>query len=654
MSDKEGFMLDGEDDANLGFIISDVVSLADTGRVEENSDGKTLEKETLAKQTLHRGQDIPLIDLEDDSQTFVGKTEPSLLTTFNKSPPVLSIKDSGDCERKYVVPTPTSSSPGEDKSLTSLLPDIHQCLSNWRTIFPWVRFNERKKLFFCGICMWGYNYPGYYEVFQLISQSDKPIVAGKFRLHSKKKYHDVAAKEQDVIVRLCECIYATVKDDFSKLQSLDCLQRKMSPILLQGVPESKSFISIALQNLALVIEQIHLESLLKSRYFSIVAFGYCDFLLLRWTTDDNEVVEHMFCNHVQKYKKKLPIMAYLQYKGLNMKNMVSYSDLLNNPKEFIKSAATVVNVANRLCSVDSLIDWLKHVEGMNEVILHLKTIFRLLRVSETPDLKEQFKEFANFSEEDPAKVLKVEGILNIVFANALNLNIGAIFKLGSPEGVDFKKLATKRRLALLQILDLLPVLNTILEDVDAPDCREQLGKFKVIMEGIHTKDYFLKHIIDVFCSLALLTKDSQAANDFPHIDTLLISMDKLTCDDLETVFKVFMRDFSPVEGLKQFVELQGHFAAPKFVSPLYLLAQLQDFNELHKQYPKLLELGHKIMVVPILSAHVERNYFDVSVAKACVDGKVPKELAPLLVYLYLEGPDTFSGLSKESILELFK
>ncbi|XP_064078971.1 uncharacterized protein LOC135196233 isoform X2 [Macrobrachium nipponense] len=638
MTDKGTVVLDSDDDINIGLVISDVKSLADEVHLDDQSSSSK--------------SNLPLLQLNlenDSSTTFMQKSK--LVSSHDKSPSSLLHPPKGNGDSTEVS--------------IDVIPDIQECLSSWKTVFPWVQYKKSNKLI-CELCQWGFNFPKYHEVLQFHSVSDKFSVAAKLRVHTKKKFHIIAKEEQALTLKLCEEFYCLIKNEIFKIKSIEDFFHWVSVFSSDQIPQNTSLFPLVVQNLAVIIEEENLESLFASPYFSVIAFGKMNFMILRWLTPQNEVVEHYFSSFIQKTEEKLPILAYLQYRGLDMSRMVSFSDVIEPPKEFIRKATLAVNVANRLCSVDALLMWLSKTECLQDIFLHLEAVFKLCHLTKFPPRMKQLQVLENFGISEVYKALKVECLLYKIFINYIYLDelIHQFSSSYSFQGLDFRRLSLRKDSSLIEILFFLPKLNEIVEDVDSPDCLEDLQKLRNIItskivekkgvKGIHDeKENLVITVIDTFICQAISTKQSQTLTKFPYIDILSKEMRNITVVEFESVFSLFMPSLGNGKGFQQLKQLQDVFYENKNDSPLKILSMLQSCPAYHQKYAELLRLGQMIMVIPALNAHVERYAFEIGVTEFVLSKKFPKDLEPLITYLNIEGPLAFSSLNKEKILKLF-
>ncbi|XP_066964055.1 uncharacterized protein [Macrobrachium rosenbergii] len=637
MTDKETVVLDSDDDINIGLVISDVKSLADEVHLDDQSSSSE--------------SNLPLVqvNLENDSTTFIQNSK--LASFHDKSPSSLlhPPKENGDSTEVNI----------------DLIPDIQECLSSWKTVFPWVQYEKSNKLI-CELCQWGFNSPVYHEVLQLHSVNDKFSVAAKLRVHTKKKFHIIAEEEQALTLKLCEELYCLIKNEIFKIKSIEDFSHRISVFSSGQIPQIISLIPVVVQNLAVIIEEENLESLFASPYFSVIAFGKMNFMILRWLTPQNEVVEHFFSSFIQKSEEKLPILAYLQYRGLDMSRMVSFSDVVEPPKEFIRKATLAVNVANRLCSVDALLMWLSKTECLQDIFLHLEGVWNLCHLTEFPPRLKQLHLMESFGVSEVYKALRVDGLLHNILVNDVYLDrmLQQFSSLHGFQGLNFQTLSVRKDSPLIEILFFLPKLSEIVEDVDSPDCLENLQKLRNVVtskrvkkkgvKGIHDeKENLAVTVIDMFICQAILTKQSQTLTKFPYIAILSKEFRDISVLEFESVFSVFMPSLGNGKGLQQLQQLQHLFQEHENDSPLKILSMLQCCPAYHQKYAELRRLGQMIMVIPALNAHVERYAFEITATELFLSKKIPKEVEPLITYLNIEGQLAFSGLNREKILKVF-
>ncbi|XP_066964062.1 uncharacterized protein [Macrobrachium rosenbergii] len=637
MTDKGSVVLDSDDDINIGLVISDVKSLADEVHLDDQSSSSKSK--------------LPLVqlNLENDSTTFMQKSK--LVSSHDKSPSSLLHPPKGNRDTTEVS--------------IDLIPDIQECLSSWKTVFPWVQYKKSNKLI-CELCQWGFNFPKYHEVLQFHSVSDKFSVAAKLRVHTKKKFHIIAKEEQALTLKLCEEFYCLIKNEMFKIKSIEDFVHRISVFSSDQIPQKTSLIPVVVQNLAVIIEEENLESLFASPYFSVIAFGKMNFMILRWLTPQNEVVEHYFSSFIQKSEEKLPILAYLQYRGLDMSRMVSFSDVIEPPKEFMRKATLAVNVANRLCSVDALLMWLSKTECLQDIFLHLEGVCKLCHLTDFPPRLKQLHLMESFGVSEVYKALRVEGLLYKILINDVYLD-RVLHQFSSShgfQGLNFRTLRVRKDSTLIEILFLLPKLSEIVEDIDSPECLENLQKLRNIVtskrvkkkgvKGIHDeKENLIATVIDMFICQAISTKQSQTLTKFPYIDILSKEMRDISVLEFESVFSVFMPSLGNGKGLQQLKQLQHLFQENENDSPLKILSMLQCCPVYHQKYAELLRLGQMIMVIPALNAHVERYAFEITATEFFLLKKFPKELKPLITYLNIEGPLAFNDLNREKILKVF-
>ncbi|XP_068241050.1 uncharacterized protein [Palaemon carinicauda] len=657
MTDKETVVVDSDDDINIGLVISDVKSLAD--------------EEHLVNQTSSDKPKLPMVQLplENDSTTFVSEFKSCLPQDQSPSPLPLHLREN------YKESTSLSGDSEDCTELSSdIIPDIQQCLSSWRTVFPWVQYKKSNRLI-CEVCQWGFDFPKYHEVLQFYNKSEKFSVAAKLKAHSRKKFHCIAEEEQALTWKLSEEFYLFVKCKMYKNRNIDSFLQGISLFSTNQIPIDFGIVSHVVQNFAAVIEEKHMRSLCASPYFSIIAFGSVKFLILRWLTPQNEVVERGFCSYIQRNKQKLSILAYLQYRGLDMSRMVSFSDLLEPPKKFIRKTIKAVNVSNRLCPVDILLTWLSRAELLQDILLHLEAIIKICKIPGFPKRLARLRVMANYTPAEAYKALKIEGFLYSIVLNSVALNV-FVHKFSSIhgfQGIDFEKLSRKRNSPLFEMLYLVPKLNYIVEDVDSPDCLKNLKILQNIitskaakikeMKGLHNENEdkscdlqadVIITVMDMFVSQAILTKDSQDLTAFPYIDILSREMRSITDSEYEDVFSVFMPSLINGKGLEQLKQLRCLSRKGKHDTPLKILGMLQCCPEYHQRFEDLLRLGQIIMVIPTLNAHEERYPFEITLAEYFISGRIPKELVPLLMFIYLEGPPSLNCLSREKILKVFE
>ncbi|XP_064078950.1 uncharacterized protein LOC135196233 isoform X1 [Macrobrachium nipponense] len=639
MTDKGTVVLDSDDDINIGLVISDVKSLADEVHLDDQS--------SSFKSNLSLVQ----VNLENESNIpFMQNSE--LVSSHNKSPSSLFHLPKGNGNSTEVS--------------IDVIPDIQECLSSWKTVFPWVQYKKSNKLI-CELCQWGFNFQEYHEVLQFHNVNDKFSVAAKLRLHAKKKFHIIAKEEQALTLKVCEEFYCLIKNEIFKIKSIEDFFHWVSVFSSDQIPQNTSLIPLFVQNLAVVIEEENLESLFASPYFSVIAFGKMNFMILRWLTPQNEVVEHYFSNFIQKTEEKLPILAYLQYRGLDMSRMVSFSDVIDPPKEFIKKAILAVNVANRLCSVDTLLMWLSKTECLQDIFLHLEAVLTLCHLTAFPPRMKQLHLMESFGVSEVYKALRVEGLLYNILTNVVYLDrmLHQFSSIHGFQGLDFQRLSMRKDSPLIETLFFLPKLSEIVEDVDSPYCLEDLRKLRTTIvtnkrvkkkgaKGIHDeKENLVVTVIDMFICQAILTKQSQTLTKFPYIDILSKEMRDISVKEFESVFSAFMPSLGNGKGLEQLQQLQNLFHENENDSPLKILSMLQSCPAYHQKYGELLRLGQMIMVIPALNAHVERYAFEITATEFFLSQKFPKELEPLITYLNIEGQHEFSGLNRGKIFKVF-
>ncbi|KAL7636192.1 UNVERIFIED_CONTAM: hypothetical protein RMT77_012949 [Armadillidium vulgare] len=261
----------------------------------------------------------------------------------------------------------------------SQFPDIEKCIPRWKQVFPWVCWCSVNNALYCIHCkaLLTKYFPDKVDKSYIIyiTSSEKIFsVAKTLRIHNDSEAHKSTIylySFNNLIYLLSMCIvyYRDIKSEYE--------MRELIESLFNYKDINLDTFAVAVKFIGSYVEKSLVDSLKKSKYFSVVADQCRGILILRWVTLEGNVVEHVFWSYLVHFK--MTPMQYLKQFEISFDKMTLYiaNSLCQQCQRCQNLSVMQASLPPRLPSVISFTSYLWKLEILRPLSAVLNTICKL-------------------------------------------------------------------------------------------------------------------------------------------------------------------------------------------------------------------------------------------------------------------------------------